>query len=613
MSTQNQPNTTVSASAFDFQRDLGRYWRHVRKTGGLTLTQQGWVYKSNFKALLAALNMADSPNDEAQNGKLWFMRRLLTAMHEFTGNNFDHELQVSPTGKLLNLPMAQRVRWAFETWRDSGAWNELLRLPTPWTGADVRRDSPPALSKARITLLRAISRLMNANDIIEWAPLNLITQLKKNDYQFLFERRHRSAYGGLYTSPYYGPNNPYEITFSAVKDEAHGWEVIEHGFVINLLTGPLHWLGLVDLGYADANALHGENLLPSVYHLTETGAWLLAKGEQPQFIESGGRLIVQPNFAVLALEPIGDSVLAELDQFAESKGGERAMAYELTRESLYRGQRLGWDTARAIQFLETYSDVPVPTNLRRTLEDWESSHRRITFHRNKCIVQFADDDAQTEASAAITALHPHKLGPHFVLVEKHGAGEVVTALRDASWVPTLQLAGDSAGEAIIRVTEEGNVVFTQAAPNVHALGKLAQFAILSPNPTPEGRTSPPEERQKGSVITADSVRAAMSRGMHLDQMMATLAELHHGPVPQALEKKIRAWASFFGTATMRQVTLLELSNFDVLTNLANDAQVGKYLVAIEGALIPLAVVDVTNAEMVTQILVERGIALIRER
>ena len=112
MSTQNQPNTTVSASAFDFQRDLGRYWRHVRKTGGLTLTQQGWVYKSNFKALLAALNMADSPNDEAQNGKLWFMRRLLTAMHEFTGNNFDHELQVSPTGKLLNLPMAQRVRWA---------------------------------------------------------------------------------------------------------------------------------------------------------------------------------------------------------------------------------------------------------------------------------------------------------------------------------------------------------------------------------------------------------------------------------------------------------------------------------------------------------------------
>jgi hypothetical protein len=603
MSAETTPNHIMSASAFDFQRDLGRYWRFVRKHGELTLTQQGWVYKSSFKAVLAALNMTDSPAEEQTNGKVWFMRRLLTAMHEFVGNNFDHQLTANANSKLLGMSTAQRVKWAFDTWRDSGAWNELVRLPVPYSGVDVRRESAAALGKARIVVLRAISRLASGNP--NWLPLtSLINQLKKNEYQFLFERRHRTSYGGLYTSPYYGPNNPYGITFTTVKDEASGWNVVEYAFIVHILTGPLHWLGLVELGY-DNGQERGENHSPSAFRLTEAGAWVLGLGEQPQFAESGGRLIVQPNFTILALEPISDVVLTELDQFAESRGGERAIAYELTKESLYRGQQMGWDAARVMQFLESHQGAPIPTNIRRTLDEWETSHRRITFHRNMCVVQFADDDAQAESRAAISAFQTQTLGEHFVLVEKRSAGEVVTALREAGWVPTLQLANDTASEAVLRATDDGEVLFTQPAPSVHALGKLAQFS--APAPLPPGGVG----GGGGSVnITSDSIRAAMSVGMNLDQLLATLAELHSGPVPRALEQKIRAWASFFGTAKVQLVTLLELSNFDVLTNLANDPQVGKYLTPIEGAVSPMALVDATYADYVMEQLRERGITVL---
>lgn len=598
--TEN-PEVVVTASAFDFQRDLGRYWRHVRKQGDLTLTQQGWIYKSSFKSLLAALNMPESPADEQQSGRLWFMRRLLTTMHELTGTHFDHTLRANTAGKLLGMSMAQRVKWSFDLWRDSGAWNELVRLPLPFTGVDVRRESPPALGKARLVLLRTLAKL-HAGQPGEWlGPINLITTMKRSEYQFLFERRHRNNYGGLYTSPYYGPNNPFGITFSNVKDEASGWNSVEAGFILNVLTGPLHWMGLVELGYT-AKSERGENTVPEAYRLTDAGAWLLGLESQPQFVESGGKLIVQPNFAVLALEPISDVVLSDLDQFAESQGGERVITYQLTRESMYRGQQAGWDAERVLTFLEQHQNAPIPMNVRRSLEEWEQSHRRITFHRNKVLVQFADDEAQAESNAALKAFKPHKLSECYELVDGFGAGEVLSALRDAGWVPTLQMASDTGGEAMLRATEDGEVMFTQPAPSVFALGRLEQFAE-SPSPTGRGGG------EGGTRITANSVRNAMSAGMSLDQLLATLAELHNGPAPEALVEKIRAWATYFGTGKMQTAVLLELSSLDVLSNLMNDKQVGKYLTPIEGSLMPLAIVDANYAEAVREMLIERGITI----
>ncbi len=593
--------TVLSASAGDFQRDLGRYWRHVRKASGVALTQQGWVYKSHLKALAAALNVAEAPADERDNGRMWFMRRLLRAMNELSEANQGRLINANPNGRLLGMPMAQRVKWTFETWRDSDAWNELLRLPLQVSGGYAGREAPAALGKARLTLLRAIGRLAQVNrQSGDWITLaELIAYVKRNDYAFLFERWHRgSSQSSLYASPYYGANNPYGLTFGAVKNEANGWDLVEGGFIVNVLTGPLWWMGLVELGYpSDARQAGGENVAPAAFRLTPTGAWLIGGGDQPTFVESGGKLIVQPNFAVLALEPISDAVLSDLDHFAESQGGERVITYQLTRESLYRGQQSGWNAARVIAFLEAHQGGPIPANVRRSLEEWEAAHRRITFHRNVCVVQFADAEAEQELTDALTPFEPQAIGPRFRLIEGRDVAEVTAVLREAGWTPLLQPAGDPATENALRVSNEGEVTFTQAAPSVYALGRLAQFAELSP--TGEG--------DHAARITAGSVRAAMSAGAALDQLLAMLAELHAGPIPVELEEKIRAWASFFGKADLQPVMLLEVSNHTVLDNLLDDSVVGPYLTPIEGSTKPLALVQPTHGEVVRAMLRERGI------
>ncbi|MCS6847302.1 MAG: helicase-associated domain-containing protein [Anaerolineae bacterium] len=592
----------LHSSAGDFQRDLGRYWRHVRKAGGLALTQQGWIYKSHFKALAAALNAAETPADERDNGRLWFMRRLLQAMNELTVVDHGRSIAANPNGRLLGMPMAQRVKWTFETWRDSDAWNELLRLPLQVSSGYAGREAPAALGRARLTLLRAIGRLVQANRPSgEWIALaDLIAYVKRNDYAFLFERWPRTgSHSGLYASPYYGANNPYGLTFGAVKHEANGWDLVEGGFIVNVLTGPLWWMGLVELGYAPgAREAGGENVAPVAFCLTPAGAWLIGSGDPPAFVESGGKLIVQPNFTVLALEPISDTVLSDLDHFAESQGGERVIAYHLTRESLYRGQQSGWNAARAIAFLEAHQGGPIPANVRRSLEEWEAAHRRITFHRSACVVQFADAEAEQALADMLAPFEPQAIGARFRLIEGRDAAEVASALREAGWAPVLQPAGDQATENALRAGDDGEVTFTQPAPSVYALGKLAQFAELPP--AGEGHSN-------SARITGASVRVAMSAGMSLDQLLATLAELHAGPIPIALEEKIRAWAKFFGDATLQPAALLELSSDAVLANLLDDREVGPYLTPIEGSTKPLAIVQPAYAEIVRAMLRERGI------
>jgi hypothetical protein len=589
----NTPAHVLGASAADFQRDLSRYWRHARRQGGISLTQQGWVYKSNFKSFLAALNVVSTLQnvDERSNGRLWFMRRLLVQMHELQGDNYSEHLTTASPSRLLMMPMAQRVRWAFESWRDGGAWNEIARLVEQSAGFDLRREAPAQLARSRGVVLRHLVRQVSAAPG-PWHPTSaLVAQIKKNDYQFLFERRRGYGVGGLFASPYYSANNPYGISFTIARDEASGWDVVERAFIAEMLTGPLHWLGLVDLGYIPGEPM-GEGQMPYAYHITEVGAWLLGFGPQPTFIETGGRIVVQPNFTVLAMEPISDAVLVDLDHFADSRGGDRAVTYEITRESLYRGQQSGWSAERVAIFLEKHQGAPLPGNVRRTLDDWESSHRRITFHRRKTVVQFADEDAELQASLLLVPYKPHALAGGMHLLTTGDVGRLTNSLRDAGWIPTVQSATENGMEKSVRADDDGTLTFLQPAPSVQALGRVVLFAETSPY-----------------RITAASVRAAMNRGMDVDQILAMLAELHAGPVSAVLERSIRRWAGFFGSGSIRSAMLLELSNADVLANLLQDPQVSGFLTPVDGASAPLALVHPDGVDVVRAVLLDRGVAM----
>ena len=598
--THLQPPMIVRMTATDFQRDLSRFWRHAHKQKEVALTTQGWIYKANFKTFLAALNLpTDAQNDESSNGRLHFMRRLLVALNEFEGDNFAGFLYASSESKLLASPMSVRIKSAFEAWQHSGAWHELNRIATEHRGVDHRHEAPAQLANARSVLLRTIARL-SAGHAQDWIGLDaLIGQMRRREYQFLIKRPERRFY---YDNVYMNSELTYGLSFSGVRDDAIGWTLVEQAFIVNMLTGPLYWMGVVELGYG-RDTQTGENIMPLAVRLTEVGQWLLGLGEVPQFAEGGGRLVVQPNFVVLAMEPIDDQVLIDLDRFADATGGERVINYELTRASVYRGQRQGWHAARIMQFLEQHQGMPVAANVRRTLEEWEQQHRRITFRRDQLVLQFADAETQTETHAALSAFQDHlrTLSSHFQVIEGQAPAPVIEALREAGWIPLVEKASaattvqTTATPAAIIISDNGQVGLRQPSLNVTALGQLAQFA---------------QQSDKGDWrITAESIGRAVAKGLALEQILTLITELQQDVVPSALEQNIRKWSGFFGEASLQNAVLLELSTLDALTALLADSEIGPHLTPIEGSSKPMAIVAAGQAERVRGLLVERGVRM----
>ena len=57
----------------------------------------------------------------------------------------------------------------------------------------------------------------------------------------------------IFSTPYYGNNNVFGMTFSDIRDEAKGWDLVERQFIVKVLAEPLTWMGLITLGYTKAD------------------------------------------------------------------------------------------------------------------------------------------------------------------------------------------------------------------------------------------------------------------------------------------------------------------------------------------------------------------------
>ncbi|MBI4786022.1 MAG: helicase-associated domain-containing protein [Chloroflexi bacterium] len=597
--TVAEPKRVEPGSSRNFQRDLSRYWSVVRRAGNLQLTSQGYVYKKQLVEIAKSLGWAETKKlDEKNNLYLYFVRRMLVALgllqpEKYNGiplpeasNYFPDEGQA-----FWSRPPAERVQQAFEAYLDATTWNEL-RIPKAAYGQDHRRPAPEELKPARRVVVEHLKRRGPSG----WVNLSdLLDDIRLGDYEFLFPRRaNRSnwyGYGPAYSSPYYQSNNPFSITFGDVGDEAAGWGKVEGAIVTHMIAGPLHWLGLVDLGFDEKD---GDT--PRAYRLTAMGAWVLGIGAPVTIAEEGGRVVVQPNFQIVAMEPIAESVLMTLDEFTQFEGGDHALSYRLTRESVYRGQRANWSAARIIAHLEQITHAPLPQNVRRSLEEWQALHERITFRRGVPLLQAEDSKTLDElfANPALSAKLGRPVGDHVALPDK-SAHEVAQALREAGWLPVVTRRGQTDAPASLVADEEGNITLLHRAPSVYAYQGVEAFA----------------ERvdTRHARITPATVAAATKQNLSVPAMLAQLKSVHRGDIPPKLVMRLKAWGKYFGAARLGTLTLIEFRDEKARAELLADPELKKFISRFDAGERPLALVRSDALARVQELLAERGVEI----
>ena len=596
----------LSASARTGQRDLYLYWSAAREKP-LETTNAGLLRSGDLKRVASQLLVTEVVGTGVREGdlrRLFFLRRLLSALKA---------LQVDQRGTLvgaanplfLQVEATGRVRTCYEVWRDGTWWNELWAGEAPGrtrSGDNIMDFAPPAVARARRKVLDRLIELARRGD--EWIAIEEISdELRNRDENFLIDRQTSARIGqasyhyyGLAISPYLYNDLGWQWEAFGLDEEA-GWQGVEAAFVRAVLTEAPYWLGLLDLGYSSPVQPTGGEAPPGAVavRLTDMGRWLLLREAIPVIPAETGRVVVQPSFHIFAFDPIADSTLAHLDGFATRLKAERAIEYELTRESVYRAQSAGTEVPAIKAWLEEVTSAPLPQNVARSLNEWQAAFERITVRPQVAWLQAASAElldavlADPGSSQAIIK----RVNGTSALVHAGMANQLEKALLRAGELPARVHDGASDRRNNVTLSPSGQIHFARAVPSLYTCALLQTFA---------------ENCGDNWCITAKSVRRAARMGTDAAHILAELEQVAQGGVPPELAGHIKAWSGHFGEAKLRTVTLLQFRNHAVLEELLADRELARYLRAFEPkARLGLAIVMPEHVEHVRQLLAERGV------
>ena len=231
-----------------------------------------------------------------------------------------------------------QLRLLADAWQTS-SWNELCHTPgLRCAGSGWSND--PIL--ARRALLAALPHRQ------VWFSLDALTdhiQETNPDFQ---------RPGGNYDTWYI-----LDVARDAYLTGFESWSLVEGRLLRYLVQGPLHWLGMVDLG---------ENC----YRLTEQGvAWLTDAEPAGRGVEVP--LVVQADASLLVPHNAGRYQRFQAARVADPRPytAGKPYLYQITPQSLLRAQEAGIGPQRVVQFLEKAGQRKIPASTRRAIERWQ--------------------------------------------------------------------------------------------------------------------------------------------------------------------------------------------------------------------------------------------------
>lgn len=573
-----------------FLRDLYLYWEYVRHNP-VPMVQGGKVGKRTLKAINEILIQPDRTLENArredETQQLFLLRLLLESLSLI--QNQAGELQ--PIGKgsqvippFWKKPTSEQVKQCLEVWKNLTIWQELDN--------DVN-DYLPNHTSARQLLIKGLSALQT----IQWiGRKELLGWLQDQNQDFLFRGRaqlesSKKGYGS-YLGNIYVYGNKKEL-----NERLEQWE---EKFVEICVTQFLFPLGIVEVGY------HHDRPAPPFYdwpmiRLTSLGRHVLGlqPGQPPETDQ--GKIVVQPNFQILAIGPVNLATLAVCNSFAERKKIDRgAVEYYLSRESVYAAQQAGLTVKEIINWLVNISGTSLPQNVERSLQEWDSHHERIVFRTRTNLLQTATPNMLEQLLA-----HP-EIGKWLnrlentavAVIQKEKVKPVVTALLKQNLLPVVAGEEPATANHSVLIDANGRIQPIHAIPSLHLRGRLARVA---------------EETADGIwQITPESARRLGSGRDNIEQLLNELNLLQRGPLPPALITQLKNWGQYHGTATVQTLTLVEFQEKNVLQEILANTELRPYFTPFPAGERALAVITAENLPHLEQLLTQFGIPLIHQ-
>lgn len=579
------------------QRTLYLYWSLAAASReGLSLVSNRLLSRPALRQVVEQLNPAvpaEQVRAETDIPYLLFIRLLLMhlgLLYEQAGAIF-----AAPADAFFALPLLERVRRCYRLWLETAFWNELNYLPNV-----VLRPGPAPLDPAHEEVVRSrqavMERLLQLQPGVWQDMPTFIARTKLYLPYLLFPRQYGSR-----AERYSTGSNPYGWDVRLRRGwltPREGWYQVEGEFIRTIIAGPLHWLGLAEVYREDKTDMFSLAAIIS----------LVASDTPPEVEEPAwGRLVVQPNFELVALAPVSEALLVKLDRFAERVRLEQIAHYRLTRASIMRAVQMGMHAGDVQQVLEKAAGGAIPQNVRYSLLEWERQARRIELWPRVTLLE-VDDPALLDslyAGEETRLLLGRRLAPTLAEVAADRLPDIQDLLWQREYLP-----------AVVSAPAQENLLETGRLPSHEAQWRLLDDGLLQPcHPAPDlylsaelERITEYDELTGWRRITPLAIQQACKANLPLEHIVRFLQNYCQGGVPPSFLIRLKLWGGGYGDqdrVQVEQAPLLRLPA-QALHDIQADEELGQLL----GAEVPqdsrLVRVAPEALERVIQLLQERG-------
>ncbi len=357
------------------------------------------------------------------------------------------------TRHFLELPRSRALAHLVRAWTHSPDFNELRLLPGLVFEGEWQNDP----LRARYAIL---DLLVNIPADTWWSLGAFVSDIKQVQPDF-----QRPA--GDYDSWY--------IRSEASEEHRRGfehWDEVDGALVRFLITGPLHWLGVLDL------AAPAPDAAPTAFRFSRWAEALLAGAPPEGMDEEDETFLISSDARIRVPRRVPRSARYQLARFSEwERQDELAYHYRLTPRSLESAKDQGLRVVHLLALLRRYA-LAVPPSLTSALERWQEHGSEMRIERVSILRVRNPDMLQMLRSSRAGRFLGEPLGPTTIIVHEGAWEKVLTILTEMGYLGEAAIdLNKFAGQERYCFSRPANFLPAHIAGAGEQVNELAHFLV----------------------------------------------------------------------------------------------------------------------------------------
>lgn len=207
------------------------------------------------------------------------------------------------------------------------------------------------------------------------------------------------------------------------------WDAIDGTFLRFMLTGPLFWLGLVDLASSESDsniqAFKCSNWYADLLSNQPPGS--IKQEDVKLLIDSYGKIVIPLRFS--------RTIRYQISRFCDWNGKSKdGYAFQISPISLQRAKDQGLKINHLLKIVQSVIPHPFPPKLKNALEKWEN-HGTLAHFTHAILLHVADPEAINQLqTTSVKKFIQAVLNPNTVVVLPNGVEQVRKVLIEMGYL-----------------------------------------------------------------------------------------------------------------------------------------------------------------------------------